>query len=275
MHWSIKSYCPHCLAAVNASQQGCQGWGSSLRHQKHLASGPAPTEALWPSLGPWVAPGAPQESSAWQPGWQRAPSTGAGYAWAPSPTEADSSGAQKHPPCHLGPPQNSVQPILSGTGFWHLPGSSQGLPVFPCFKVGETSFFDTEFYSGPTRGGVFSQKTLLQPPLVSQFSLSRRHHFSQPELYNGFLLPSFRQMLSQACRPLNPFSGLLIPTRLHSSGELPNCSSKHHKTLAEPIRFPRVRLQLHDLKHACISMKFRPVTPRKGGEKQQLPPKGE
>lgn len=30
---------------------------------------------------------------------------------------------------------------------WHLPGSSQGLPVFPCFNAGETSFFDTEFYS--------------------------------------------------------------------------------------------------------------------------------
>lgn len=174
-------------------------------------------------------------------------------------------------------PQSSIRPIWPGRGFWHLPGSSQGLPVFSCFNVGETRFFDTKFYSDPTGGGVFSQKTLLQPPSALQFSLSAGDvFFSQPELDNGFLLPSLRQTLSQVHRPLNQFSGLLIPTGSFFRGAA-KLLIKAPQNISWTYQVPHKlsSLQVHDLKRAFISMKFRPATPRKRRRKAAAAPKGE
>lgn len=99
------------------------------------------------------------------------PSSGTGYGWAPTPTQADRSGAQKYPPLAPGATSKLHTTHSDWDGFLASPWQQSGA-VFPYFNIGETNFFDTKFYSDPTRGGVFSQKTLLQPPLELQFSFS-------------------------------------------------------------------------------------------------------
>lgn len=172
MHRSIKSCCTHCLAPANAPQQGCKGGGGFPRHRENPAD-PAHTGALRAALGPgaasWRSPG---QSSALGAGLAASwPSTGTGYGWAPTPAQADSSGAHKYPPVAPGATSKLHTTHSVWDGFLVSPRQQSGA-VFPCFNVGETKFFDTQFYSDPTRGGVFSQKTLLQPPLALQFSLS-------------------------------------------------------------------------------------------------------